>query len=51
MRMQVVKTQQFKDMIKRDVVLEIAQAEVSTYTGPINFIILHKVYNSISPSA
>ena len=49
--MQVVKTQQFKDMIRREVVLEIAQAEVSAYTDAINFIILHKVYNSISPSA
>ena len=31
-------------MVERDVVSEISQAEISAYTGPINYITHHEVY-------
>ena len=36
--------EQFRDMVERDVVSEISQAEMSAYTGPINYITHHEVY-------
>ena len=42
--------EQFEDMEKRNVVLEISQSEIAAYTGPINFITYHKVYKPGSVS-
>ena len=36
--------EQFTDMLDRGVVTEISQAEISAYTGPVNYITHHEVY-------
>ena len=36
--------EQFMDMLNRGVVSEISQSEISTYTGPVNYITHHEVY-------
>ena len=35
---------QFRDMVERNVISELTQAEMSAYTGPINYITHHDVY-------
>ena len=34
---------QFRDMVERNVVSELTQADMSAYTGPINYITHHEV--------
>ena len=35
---------QFKDMLERNMVSKLTQAEMLAYTGPINYITHHEVY-------
>ena len=35
---------QFRDMVERNVVSKLTQAEMSAYNGPINYITHHEVY-------
>ena len=41
---------QFKDMLNRGVVSDITQQKISAYTGPVNYITHHKVYQPSSLS-
>merc|ERR1712112_725435 len=40
----------FKDILKRGVVSEITQQEISAYSGPVNYITHHEVYKPSSLS-